>query len=148
MPSYQTSYNQTHAPAFAGMVADHQTRTVISRLAVGTVPFGTSVVQHPNANSVTLAGGAPGAPFRGVAILDSTVRAVNPLNSYANGDTVAVMTQGTVWVVAASNVTEGQAAFYDANGNFTDVAANDMAIPNATFDTSALAGSLVRLRLA
>lgn len=150
MPSVQTSYNGVHAPAYAGMVANQEPRTVISRVVANAsgLGFGVIAVQGAGDDQVQASVAGAGAPFRGVSIVDLLVPAYAGYvaDTYAQGAIAAVMTKGVVWVVAAGPVAAGAPAFFDpATGALS--ADNSHTAIDGTFDSSGAAGALVKLRL-
>ena len=144
MPQIQTTYASTYTAAFVGMIANQETRNIIS-LAVqdATLAFGAAVFQGATDNACT---SVPGTRFRGIAIVDKSVPAGSS-DAYVQMQTASVATLGVVWVVAAHAVAAGEPVFVTSSGAFTDVSTGDTAIPNATFDSSAASGALVKIRL-
>ena len=153
MPPVQTSYQQYFSPAIAGLVANMEPSRLMSRevqTATG-MTYGVVALQGTGDNQVrTVAdavanGGA--TVYRGITVIDPTVRPINGQNTYGFEDIAAIITKGVVWVVAAVAVTPGQPAYFDASGNITNVAASNTAIPGSMFDSTAAAAGLVKLRL-
>lgn len=148
MPSVQTSYTGVHAVAYAGMVANQEPRTVISRVVADVAGLGFGVVAVQGAGDDEVQASVAGAPFTGVSIVDLLVPAYAGFtpDTYAQGAIAAVMTKGVVWVVAAGPVAAGAPAFFDpATGNLS--ADNSHTAIDGKFDSSGAAGALVKLRL-
>ena len=150
MPAVQSSYGSTHAPAFAGLIANMEISVRVSRLvtAAAGIGLGIAVFQASGVdNGVT---SVPGTPFRGVTVARETLYG-NTTNTapdiYYQGATAEIIVKGPVWVTVAANVSAGAPAYYDGSGNFTPTATGNTAIVNGTFDTSATSGALAILRL-
>jgi hypothetical protein len=86
--------------------------------------------------------------FRGIVVKDDTL----PPNA-ANPDlipqywTVALMTAGVIWVTAGATVAAGDDVYWNpATSRFTKTTTH-IRIPRATFDSSAVNGGLVKVRL-
>ena len=131
-------------------VAGRPAMTVAERgahdvLAQSLEQFGALVGR--GANEALVQPIASGGAFLGVAVVDQAAQP-SANDAYAVGRTAAVLTKGVVWVVAGHAVTAGEAAYYDNTGALTDVASGNTPIPNATFDSSAASGALVKLSLA
>ncbi len=145
MPAVQTTYASVHAPAFVGMVANQEPRTVISRVvASAVIAFGAPVCRGATDDSIVAFAAA--SAYLGFAIVDPLV-VPGDNDGYAQTDIAAVMTKGVLWTTSAVAVVAGQPVYVDANANITDVASGDTAIINAVFDSSAQAGGLVKIRL-
>jgi hypothetical protein len=153
MPPIQTTYNSEYTAAFAGMVANMETRNVISRTVQdATLAFGVPVFQGALDNSVTA---TPGTAFRGISIVEKNALPFTMTGgslaasgmTYQQGDTAGIITKGVVWVLASSVTVAGQQVYLTAGGLYTDVASGDTAIPGALFDDSVASGALVKIRL-
>lgn len=126
----------------SGVVGEEFNGPINFTLADGTVAFVAGDVW-----TVTVAASAPGA-FRGIAIRDTTlVHSTGPVDMYQPGDIMAVLTKGTIWVIAAEAVVPGDVAYHvAATGRYGKTASGNLAV-GGEFDTAAGAGELVRLRL-
>ncbi|WP_298958745.1 hypothetical protein [uncultured Methylobacterium sp.] len=143
MPATQTGYGPA-APAYEGMIASAELATAISRNAedAAGIGFGKAAYQGTADNGIR----ASGSVFRGVTLVDHNVRPTNG-DAYARGDSVPVLVRGVVWVTVANNVAVGASAYLTGSGGFTANPSGTTAIPNASFDSSAAAGGLAKLRL-
>lgn len=110
----QTTFVVDHPIAFPGQPADLTHSTVISKIAAGTIPFGSFCVRAAagvdESCALPVATADVTARPWGVAIKDQTHRGSNNLDNEAN-DMVPVMTKGRVWVTVEGAVTNGAAAF-------------------------------------
>lgn len=148
-----------HGKAYAGLLADDQTKNLTSGLNSGTtvIPFGAGVVRGAAAGEVTRATAASvAADFVGVAVYELN-------RAYEDGATfgapqdmdATILTMGVIWVTAGGDVTVGAPAFMGAGANVINrwtaeegaAATLAVAIPNAKFLDAGAAGSLVRLSL-
>lgn len=146
----QTAYAETMKPGKAGMVANMTNWDGDTRLCetVAGIGFGKAVGQGSDAKGVRI-GAAAATGFVGIAIRDVTLE-ISAGDKYLQGQNVAVLTEGDIWVVANAQVTAGQdVTFHKDNGTFSTVAAdsNNFAIAGARWMTSAGAGELAVLRL-
>lgn len=147
----QTTYNDRHAPAYAGMLASAEwLKNIVSRTAVNAaIPFGAPVLIGGVEDTVTTVGDADSidtSVFLGISVRDQSVDPSSP-NEYREGDNVAVLTHGVIWVVAAAAVDQGDAVYYTPTGTLTNASGGNTAITGATWDSSAGSGDLARVRL-
>lgn len=143
MPAVQTTYGATHAAALAGMVANSEPSTVITRIVetAAGIAFGVPVFQGTADEQVIVA--AADKKFLGIAVLDPT-KDGDKHNQYEN---IPVMTKGVIWVTAGATVEAGQPVYYvPATGVWTDVATDNILVPEARWDSSA-ASALAKIRL-
>lgn len=125
---------------YAGMIAEGQVVRDIKSKAVTTavVAFGLAVGAGAVDGSVRLGG----TGFEGITVADKSRTA----DSYAVGEVAGVMRQGTIWVVASTNVVPGDPVTFTAATGV--IGAGLLAtITGAKFETTALAGALVRVYL-
>ncbi|MDR6290004.1 MULTISPECIES: structural cement protein Gp24 [Inquilinus] len=146
----QSSYSETLRPGVAGLVAnmtnaDGDTRIVET---AGGIPFGVAVGQGAAARGAVL-GAAAAAGFVGISIRDVTLDS-SPADRYLLNDSIAVLTEGDIWVVVGGAVAAGQdVTFAAATGVLSSVAADgaNFAVAGARWMTAAGAGGLAVLRL-
>jgi len=152
MAPVQTTYSINHAPGFAGQVADQNDIAIMSGVAEGTVPVGIAVTRGALDTGVIVPAGT--AAFRGVSVrsLDLEANASTAIE-YVDGNEVALLTRGTVFVTANETVAPGEPVFFQHTGtgignfrNDADTAQAD-AIVGATFLDDGLVGELVRIRI-
>lgn len=144
MPDVQTNYPENIARALPGMIASQEPQVIISRVLQdeAALPFGKAVFRGTAANQCTATPAA--ARFLGVSVLD----VVQETTGYASRSTVGILNKGPIWVTnGAAAVSHGQPVYVTPAGAFTNVAQDNVALPDVEFDTSAAAGALVRLRL-
>lgn len=115
-------------------------------IADGATDF---VVGDQFAITVTAAG-ASSARFRGITIADitlvqQTLAATDKYQQYGNA---GLLVKGVIWVTAGASVTVAQPVYaVPGTGVFTNVAAGNIAIPDAYFDSTAASAALVKVRL-
>lgn len=138
----QTVYKETQDAGRLGAIVDTNDKTLISCLAEAATGFGLPVVQGAadNAARVPASGDA--------AILGITVRERSSVDdTWQAGDSMRVMTRGGIWVTASVDVSAGDPVdVVVATGAFTNT--GGVTIANARYDSSGLAGELVKVRLA
>jgi hypothetical protein len=143
----QTSYSRYHGQALEGMIADQQDTNLLSKRATAAIGFGKVALQGTAADAIKAVGGAA-TLFIGVTVRDQSTGAESPDEFKAN-DAVRVMDRGTIWVIAGENVAAGdRAAYLTATGAFMKATTADTtAIDGARFDSTAVSGALVKLKL-
>lgn len=83
--------------------------------------------------------------FLGLSVRDTTLGAET--DAYVEGDTVAVMTEGVMWVTAGAAVTPDDPVYWNpATGRYTKTTTH-FAIPGAVYDSSGGNGDLVKVAL-
>lgn len=144
MAPVQTTYAENITKGAAGMPAsmsgwDNDTRIVETDAGIG---FGLAVSQGAESDRGAVLGGAD---FVGISVRDNTLAANNE-DTYLDGQNMAVMVRGDIWVVAEDAVAVGDAVEYNAT---TGALGSDggTAIANARWMTSAGAGGLAIVRL-
>ena len=144
------AYDAKIGQAFPGMIANSRPGDGISRIiedATG-VGFGVCVFQGTKDNTVTK---TASAKFRGVTAADITlVHKGADVDKYVKGETVGVRNGGTIWVTnGAVAVAAGDSVYVTPAGGLTNVSNGgaNFRCGDATFDTTAAAGALVRLSL-
>lgn len=135
------TYTNSFEKGYAGMIADHALKDVASRkVENAAVSFGLAVGRGTADGTARL----DGAGFEGIAVTD---KAQAGADEYAVGTFAGVLRKGSVWVTASTNVSPADPVTFTAA---TGVIGAGLAttIENATFETSANAGELVRVHLA
>lgn len=144
MGNVQPNYNAMPDVGHEGQLADMRSYEAVSRICQpASIGFGKAVIRGTADNQVTI--GAAGK-FAGISIRDITLPAANA-DVYKQGNTVAVMTRGTMFVVPTANVADGDAVYYDANGALTNVSGGNTLIPNAVWEKATSSGGLGVIRL-
>lgn len=109
-----------HGKAHAGLLADDQTKNIISGLVKNSnIPFGSGVVRGANAGEVTAATAASTADqFVGVAVYELN-RAYNAGEVFGAVEDMdaSLLTMGVIWVQVAAAVTAGQTAYMGVGAN-------------------------------
>lgn len=141
----QTSYTETADIAYAGMVANMEPHTIVSRaVEAAAITFGQPV-ERGTADAGCIKG-AGSSPFLGVAVADPAQPVGTP-GVYAVASVAGVMTKGVIWVTAKGAVDAGDPVTYDSTSGWTSDTTNDTAVTGAVYDTTAGAGALVKIRL-
>lgn len=87
-----------------------------------------------------------GGNFRGIA--EAVDWLVGEDARYSQGDNMPVAESAVIWVKAIGACTRGTAAYWSAaSRGYTSTASSNLAIPGGKFDTTAVAGDLVALRV-
>jgi len=152
MPT-QTTYSQTHLPAFVGQIATQLGALIASGVAEAAagVPFGKPVVVGTGDGNVKVPAANGDNKFLGIAVRDMGVDHVTPtdIDKYLQGQNISYLTKGEIWVTVAENVADGDPVyFYEADGTFTKTAAtNYTLIAGARYMTTATNGNLAKVRL-
>src|SRR5690606_13089577 len=140
----QSTYSDNIAVAVNGQVADMRLTEILSRECEDdTLGFGLAVVQGTGADQVKV--GAAGT-FIGITVKDVTL-APGQSDLYNKGDTVAVLTRGSIWVTTSGIVTAGSKVYRTATGTLNATATDNTEIVGALWETSAGSSALARLSL-
>lgn len=146
----QTAYASNMQPGKPGMVANMtnwDADTLLCETVAG-IGFGKAVGQGSDPKGGRI-GAAAATGFRGVSVRDVTLE-ISAGDKYVQGQNMAVLTEGDIWVIATAAVQAGQdVTFHKDNGTFSTVAAdsNNFAIAGARWMTTAGIGELAVLRL-
>lgn len=134
------NYAAKYAQGAPGMIADASLGDNASRVVENApVAFGLAVGRGTSDGSCRLGG----TGFEGITVADKSRKA----DRFEVGEPAAVRRKGPIWVTASNDVAPGDPVTFTAA---TGVIGAGLAttIPNATFETSAAAGALVRVHLA
>ena len=150
MAVVQNSYSETMRPAVAGMVAnltnaDADTRIVETAAGIG---FGLAVGQGAGVRGAVL-GAAAAAGFVGISIRD-VVLDPRDGDTYRQGASSAVLTEGDIWVATGGAVAAGDNVVFEAaTGILSSLPADatHFAIAGARWMTGATNGGLAVVRL-
>jgi hypothetical protein len=120
--------------------------TTVSRFVEGAaIGFGKVVVQGAADNGIA-APGAGNTKYVGITALSPAARGTN--DTYAVGESAAVITLGDVVVTVAEAVVAGDPVYFvSASGNIVKTASGNVLIAGARFETSAGSGALAIVRL-
>lgn len=147
MPAVQTSYSETQRIAVAGMIADMTRKSLISRTVENAagVAFGAGVCQGVDDRGChTITVGDTAATFVGVCARERSLVAEG--NLIPRYESARIMRIGSIWVVASVDVVAGDIVhFIAATGAWAKT--GGQLVPNARWDTSALATNLAVLTL-
>lgn len=124
----QLRYTNENTQAFAGMIADLNMKSVLSKQAEGVIPFGYGVEKGTDADQVKK---YVGGTLKGIA-----GHIHNEAREYEAKDTVNVITAGTVFVRLESGQTpavDGLVYCNDTTGDFRTDATGGTLVPNAVF---------------
>ncbi|MBC3540651.1 hypothetical protein ACFSC6_12235 [Rufibacter sediminis] len=148
MQTTSASYNPYMTPGVAGGKYDIRPDTVSTRSAEEVIPFGRAVTYGTKPDKQCTIINNAADKFMGVALKTHTIAVeADAVPGYAISDAVSILEKGAVWVEVTSDVVAGAAAYVDiANGKFTDVSTNNLAVPGGTFETSASSGGLAVLK--
>jgi hypothetical protein len=145
----QSTYSESYAKGYPGMVANGETSNRISRTVEDSagIGFGKACFRGSGDHGVT---GTPAAgTFMGIAISDVGIvppTVAGDVDEYPQYATAALLNEGCIYVTAGENVTDGAAAYVTSGGAIVDTASGNTAIP-ATFDETVSSGGIVRLRV-
>lgn len=117
----QSTYNQYHSPAQNGIPATMTGWDIDARLAEDPhdagIPFGRAVCQGLVSNAAATLGALSGGEFVGITRADPTLPNTDPdfTDKYADGENMAVMVRGDMWVIPATNVSPGGAVYFNSS---------------------------------
>lgn len=141
MPAIQTTFTQTIAPAYEGMLADSRDQTILSlqlESAAG-VGFGKVVVKGTADRQVRVSEAA--RAFRGITVATHfagfAAGTQGTKDTYDQYETLPVLVEGPIWVMASVAVAVGDLVYFvPATGVLTNVATANTLIPGAMWETS------------
>lgn len=148
MAVYQDTYTAVRPVGYAGMIANGETSNRISRTVEDAtpIPFGKPVFQGANQHGCTA---TPSANLLGMSIANYAAPAVAATgvqaDSYPQGSTAGILTQGPIWVTAGVAVTARQQAYVTSAGVITNVSTSNTILTGWFFDDTISAAGLVRL---
>ena len=150
MAVVQNSYSETIRPAAAGMVANMTNADADSRIVetAAGIGFGLAVGQGIAARGAVL-GAAAAAGFVGISVRDVVLDPADG-DIYRQGASIAVLTEGDIWVVTGSAVIPGDNVVFDAATGILSSLPGDashFAITGARWMTGAANGGLAIVRL-
>jgi hypothetical protein len=144
----QTTYAANIAPAFEGMVANTEPERIISRQieTAGGIGFGKVCVQGTQDNQIRVSEAT--RRFRGITAASHVGGMFATADAYDQYETVPVLVEGVIWVMASVAVNPGDLVYYvPATGVLTNVATSNTQIPNALWETSTTGAGLAILRM-
>jgi hypothetical protein len=146
-----------HDPGYPGMIADMNIPTIESKTNEGAtaIDFGRIVARGTTADDTCKAPAADADQLIGIAVRYP----IRPANAsdivlYNQFDTVPILKQGYIWVLAAEAVTRGDAVLSLTAGGGTiggttggAAGAGRVALPNAKWETTTASGALGMVRI-
>jgi hypothetical protein len=148
----QTTYLQTIAPAYEGMIADSRDQSVISMQVetAGGIGFGKVAVQGTADKQIRVS--AAGRAFRGITVATHfagfTAGTAGTKDAYDQYETAPVLEKGPIWVMASVAVAVGDPVYYvPATGVLTNVATANTLVPNAIWESSTTGAGLAIVNL-
>jgi hypothetical protein len=110
------------------------------------IGFGLAVCQGGASDRAAILGAPSGRKFIGITAADITLPNVLPgtTDVYSNGDNMAVLVRGDIWVIAMDAVTAGEAVYFNpVTGVLGSQSSSEtVKCENAMWMTSATPGSL------
>ncbi|WP_439538690.1 structural cement protein Gp24 [Sphingomonas sp.] len=149
MPELQTSYTDTVAAGYPGMVANGETSNRITRTieVAGGIAFGAAAFRGSGDHGCTDVVGTA-ATFLGPVIATSGQQIVagDAADTYERYANVPIMTLGAIWVLCGDAVTDGAQVYVDAaTGEWTDTSTDNILATGWFFDTTGAADTLVKI---
>lgn len=118
MGNVQPNYNATMDIGYEGQIADMRSYDGVSRICESaSIGFGLAVIKGTGDKDVKL---GAGGLFIGLTVRDIALPAANE-DAYLEGNTVGVMTRGTMFCKAVAAVNAGDDVFYTSTGTLTNV---------------------------
>ena len=149
MAELQTTYTDTVAAGYPGMVANGETSNGISRTCedAAGIPFGAAAFRGSGDHACTDTVGTA-ATFLGPVIATNAIALIagQTADLYPQYESVAIMTQGAIWVLTGDAVTDGAPVYVDAaTGEWTDTSTDNILATDWIFDTTGAADTLVKI---
>jgi hypothetical protein len=146
-----TTVTQFQRPGARGLVANAETRNLISRTLAGAAIAYFGVPMYRGATDDLCSVAAGDGDFLGLSRRSGVQDPVNgTVDTFALQDEVPIMTQGVMWVETADAVVAGVPANYNATTRlWTDAAVGGavIAVPGCEFDTATTAAGLAKVRV-
>ncbi len=153
MAVVQSSYAEGIQPAYAGMVANMTNWDADSRICETSagIAFGVAVGLGTADNGAIVGAGAA-AQFVGITVRDPTlvIQSGQTVDKYQQYDTMAVLTEGDIWVTVGASVTDGaDVSFVASTGVLSSAGSSgtQFIIAGARWMTTADTGELAIVRL-
>lgn len=149
MAVLQSTYSDTIANGYPGMVANGETSNRITRTIEDSagIAFGAAAFRGSGDHGCTDTVGTA-ATFLGPVIATSALGLIagQTADTYPQYENVPIMTQGAIWVLCGDAVTDGAPVYVDAaTGEWTDTSTDNIAATDWVFDTTGAADSLVMI---
>jgi hypothetical protein len=145
MAELQTSYGETIAAGYPGMVANGETSNRITRTCedAAGIPFGVPVYRGTGDHGCTR---TPGGQLLGISVATSALALTAGVDAdeYQQYDNVTIMARGVIWVTAGEAVTDGAQA-YDTDTSIVDTSTDNTIMDGWFFDTTGANAALVKL---
>jgi hypothetical protein len=143
MPTVQSTYSDNIRAAVAGMIANEEPCTLISRNVEteAGIGFGVGVMQGTEDKQCVI---SDGSTLLGITVRERSVDPATP-NLFAENESARIMTNGVVWVLNSGGVSAGDPVHVLAAGAFSNTGGT--LIENARWDTTAVTAALAQLRL-
>lgn len=143
MPTVQSTYPDNISAAVAGMRANEEPATLISRNVedAAGIAFGLGVMQGTEDRGCVV---SDGSSLLGVTVRERSVDPATP-SLFAENDSARIMTSGCIYVPNSGGVAAGDPVHALADGAFGN--SGGTYIENARWDTTAENGELAVLRL-
>ena len=148
MAVVQSTYNQTIAPAVAGMVANQRTWDAITRNCetADGIGFGLAVGIGDNDSEKNCKLGGALADFMGVSLRDVTNDTNVVPDEYAENDNVGILTEGEIWVQVSGAPGPDDPVHYNATTGVFAASGGSGPVVGARF-TAETTNGLCRLKL-
>ena len=147
MPVVQTTFSDTFAAGFAGMIATGETANRLTRTLedISGIGFGKAVFRGAGDHGCvkTPTAGA----LLGFTIADHglVVTSARPADTYAQGDNVGIENRGVIWVDSSVAVADGEQVYVTPAGLITNVSAGNVIAAEWFFQETLTAAGLVRI---
>jgi hypothetical protein len=143
MPTVQSTYDDNIRAAVAGMRANEEPCTLISRNVEteAGIGFGVGIMQGTEDKQCLI---SDGSTLLGITVRERSVDPATP-NLFAENESARIMTSGVIWVLNTGGVAAGDPVHVLAAGAFSNTGGT--LIENARWDTTAATATLAQLRL-
>jgi len=147
MPTLQSAYAHRHARWIEGMQLNMEQTNIITRTIESAAGIGFGKVAcRGTADNTCKVAAASAVPY-GITVLDPTQQGT-VVDVYPQYQNVAIMTEGVVVAMAGEAVSDGDPVYFvPATGVLMKTSTDNIAIPNAVWDTSTAGPGLAAIRL-
>lgn len=147
MPVVQSTFSETFAAGYAGMVATGETANRLTRTLedASGIAFGKAVYRGAGDHGCIKTPAA--GTLLGFTIADHglVVTATRSADTYAQSDSVGIQNQGVIWVESSVAVADGEQVYVTPAGLITNVTSGNVIASEWFFQETLAAAGLVRI---
>lgn len=148
MAAYQTTYGNTFAKGFPGMIANGETSNRISRIVeqAGGIGFGKAAYRSSDTGVDTTEATANLLGFTIASYAPAAAQATGDVtDTHPQGSTIGILTLGCMWVETSVAVNDGEQVYVTSAGDITNVSTSNQAATGWFFQDTIGSAGLARI---